>query len=231
MRRPLMAVLIFSICLWFILGTMAQHAISATTWTQQPGEFNWYKSGTANKYINFNSVDVSIPKTYVKQNDKVYIQCKSDGGSLKYYEQSLDCYGKPKVSIIAPPTDAISCADEGKSCAIPSGTKATVWYGTLDKWAAKENITGTIQCDNGSFGKDPAFGHNKKCFYKSSTTTPTPPVIVPNKCDAFMCESDFGITFDLTQNSVLVCPRVTITKEQLALIYDGIKAVGLPACK
>lgn len=50
-------------------------------------------------------------------------------------------------------------------------------------------------------------------------------------CNAFMCKSDFGIDFDLTKNTVLACPRVHITKEQLALIYDGVKAEGLPACK
>ena len=208
-------------------------AQAAVTWTQQPGEYNWYKSGTANKYEVTNPVDFTIPKSYVKQNDKIYIHCKSSGGASRYYEQGLDCYGKPKTTVLAPPKDAVSCAEEGKACAIPNAQTATVWYGAADKWTAKEKVTNTIQCSNEAFGKDPAFGHNKKCLYKiSSTTNPVPPVvIVPNKCEAFICEDDNGIVFDLSVNTVLTCPRVYVTKEQVAMIYDATKVNNIPPCK
>ena len=51
-------------------------------------------------------------------------------------------------------------------------------------------------------------------------------------CTAFMCKDDFGITFDLTKNTMLKCPMVKITKEQMALIYEGTQIINnLPECR
>jgi hypothetical protein len=50
-------------------------------------------------------------------------------------------------------------------------------------------------------------------------------------CTAFICKDDFGITFDLSQDTVLTCPRVQITKEQMALIYDATKVNNIPPCR
>lgn len=125
-------------------------AVAAVTWTQQEGTFYWYKAGTQNKYPSTNPLEYTIPESWIKQNNTIYIQCLSDGGSKRYYPQGYDCNtGQPKIV----------------------------------------------------------------------------------KCDAFMCRDDFGITFDLNKNTVLTCPRVTITKEQLAMIYDATKVNNIPPCR
>lgn len=46
------------------------------------------------------------------------------------------------------------------------------------------------------------------------------------KCEAYQCQDDFGYTFDLTKNTVMTCPMVKITKEQIAMSYDGLQANG-----
>jgi hypothetical protein len=53
---------------------------------------------------------------------------------------------------------------------------------------------------------------------------------VETSCGAFLCVDDFGLTVDLTKNTVLDCPRVKITKEQIAQFYEG-KLAGVPACR
>jgi hypothetical protein len=50
-------------------------------------------------------------------------------------------------------------------------------------------------------------------------------------CQAFVCKDDFGITFDLSKNTVLDCPRVQISKEQIASIYDATKVNNIPPCR
>lgn len=117
-------------------------------WTQQPGTFHWYKSGTSNKYPTTNPLEFTIPSSWVKQDDNLYIQCRSTGGAYRYYQQGLDCYGqKPIVN-----------------------------------------------------------------------------------CDAFMCVNNRGeLVFDLSKNTVLACPKVKVTKEQLVMIYEG-KQHNVPAC-
>ncbi len=47
-------------------------------------------------------------------------------------------------------------------------------------------------------------------------------------CDAFVCSDDFGWTFNLAKNTVLVCPMVKIEKG-VALIYEG-KQAGQVQC-
>lgn len=141
----------FFIILMLILGAISS-ANSAIVLIQQPGTFYWYKAGTVNKYPPTNPINFAIPSSWVKQTDKVYNQCKSDGGSFRYYEQGIDCYGqKPR----------------------------------------------------------------------------SPPL---TSCEAFMCKDDFGITFDLAKNSVLACPRVVVTKEQIAMLYDGVQH-EVPSCR
>lgn len=82
-----------------------------------------------------------------------------------------------------------------------------------------------IQCKS-SGGANRYYPTGYNCEGKQTV----PDVIVPS-CGAFLCQSDFGLVFDLSKNTVLQCPRVFITKEQLALIYEGAKYDNVPACK
>ena len=57
------------------------------------------------------------------------------------------------------------------------------------------------------------------------------PVPTEKVCDAFVCNGDFGVVFNMTKNTVLNCPYVKITKEQVTQIYDGSKSIDeIPLC-
>lgn len=55
------------------------------------------------------------------------------------------------------------CAGEGASCSVPSGTRATVWYGASGRFHARGGVSGSVVCDNATFG-DPAYGVAKACW-------------------------------------------------------------------
>ena len=73
----------------------------------------------------------------------------------------------------SPPTNAVACGVENASCALPAGATATVWYGANASWAVKTGVTGSIACNNATFG-DPLFGTVKACRYLVTSTTPAP---------------------------------------------------------
>jgi hypothetical protein len=136
---------IFGLMIAFVWLLMLPSAHSATTWVQQAGYFNWYKVGTANRYLA--TTELNVPETWAKQ-EGTYIQCKSTGGANKYWAQGYDCYGKQIASV--------------------------------------------------------------------------------QGCEAFVCADDFGWTFDMTKNTVLVCPMVKISKD-VAMVYEGLQA-GAVSC-
>jgi hypothetical protein len=55
------------------------------------------------------------------------------------------------------------CASENGSCTVPAGTKATVYYGASGRFFARGGSTGTVACNNASFG-DPIVGTGKACW-------------------------------------------------------------------
>jgi hypothetical protein len=57
----------------------------------------------------------------------------------------------------------VNCAPEGGNCKVPSSSR--VKYGSGDKWSYNNNVTDSINCDNTTFGGDPAFGVAKSCWY------------------------------------------------------------------
>lgn len=62
------------------------------------------------------------------------------------------------------PQARTKCADENKSCVLPAGKSYTVYYGSGTKWASKSNMSGTVACNNATFG-DPIPGTVKMCNY------------------------------------------------------------------
>lgn len=70
----------------------------------------------------------------------------------------------------APPADAIQCANENGSCALPAGGLATVYYGANGIWTQKV-ASGTVACNNATFG-DPIYGVVKSCRYRVAPTRP-----------------------------------------------------------
>jgi hypothetical protein len=55
------------------------------------------------------------------------------------------------------------CASENGTCGVPAGTKATVLYGANGRFHARGGVTGSLACNNATFG-DPVFGTGKACW-------------------------------------------------------------------
>ena len=201
------------------------------TWTQQPGTVYWYKSGTVNKYPSTNPADFTIPVSWKKQDDKIYVTCLSSGGSKRYFVQGTDCQtGKPVITTLSPPADAVACAVEGKYCTIPVGTKATVWYGLKDKWIVKENVITAINCSNDTFGKDPISGEYKKCVYKlEGGTVVVPPVVSVPSCATYICSLENGeFIVNVGDSQVQKCPAFKITATGQLQTWDAAQAIWNP---
>ncbi len=66
------------------------------------------------------------------------------------------------------PGGTTSCASENRTCTLPSGTPATVYYGSGSSWAVKSGVAGSIACSNTTFG-DPIAGTSKSCRYLAMT--------------------------------------------------------------
>ena len=68
-----------------------------------------------------------------------------------------------------PPANAISCASEGGTCTLPTGTTASVWYGANSSWVVRTGVAGSIACTNAVF-TDPVVGTVKGCRYVVTAT-------------------------------------------------------------
>jgi YVTN family beta-propeller protein len=66
------------------------------------------------------------------------------------------------------PSGTTSCASENRTCTLPSGTPATVYYGAGSNWAVRSGVTGSIACNNATFG-DPIRATRKACRYQPMT--------------------------------------------------------------
>ena len=62
------------------------------------------------------------------------------------------------------PPEAVRCAAEWSTCALPAGTPATVYYGANGQWVSRPAMTGSVACINEVFG-DPLRGTSKACYY------------------------------------------------------------------
>ncbi|HKX44882.1 MAG TPA: hypothetical protein VJO99_27240, partial [Burkholderiaceae bacterium] len=62
------------------------------------------------------------------------------------------------------PAGAVKCAAERSTCTLPSGTPATVYYGANGSYTSMGVVSGSIACNNTSFG-DPSSGTAKACYY------------------------------------------------------------------
>ena len=62
------------------------------------------------------------------------------------------------------PIGAVKCAGERGTCTLPSGTPATVYYGANGSYTSSGVVSGSIACNNTSFG-NPLYGTGKACYY------------------------------------------------------------------
>ncbi len=69
----------------------------------------------------------------------------------------------PQANTVTLPLANEFCNYENSACSLPPGMKATVYYGANDKFFVKTGLTGTIACNNTTFG-DPIGGVVKACY-------------------------------------------------------------------
>ena len=60
---------------------------------------------------------------------------------------------------------ATKCSAENGSCTVPGGTTATVLYGANGRYHQRTGVSGTLACNNASFG-DPIYGTFKSCWLR-----------------------------------------------------------------
>ena len=65
----------------------------------------------------------------------------------------------------APPSGLTSCANENGTCRPPPGRVVTVYYGANNRYFSRMGVTGSIACNNATFG-DPISGTAKRCSYR-----------------------------------------------------------------
>jgi len=86
----------------------------------------------------------------------------ADLGNLVAYLGQIG--SEEAVAPAALPAGAVQCAAEGRTCTLPAGTPATVYYGANGSYTSKGVVSGSVACNNASFG-DPLYGTGKACSY------------------------------------------------------------------
>lgn len=78
-----------------------------------------------------------------------------------------------KFSSGSTPTSLIpgspQCANENGTCNVPAGATASVYYGANNSFAILNGVSGSIICNNTSFGGDPLPGTVKACYVVVTT--------------------------------------------------------------
>jgi hypothetical protein len=85
---------------------------------------------------------------------------KAELAALVAYLQQIDGEGAGFK-----PDRTTWCAAEGRLCRLPAGVTAAVYYGTNLAYASKTGVTGSIPCNNATFG-DPAPRAIKGCYFR-----------------------------------------------------------------
>jgi MSHA biogenesis protein MshQ len=116
-------------------------------------------SGSFGSFANGSASATNLAWTEVGRGDLV-VRSTNAGG---YLGSGLLAYGSSAGN-------AVTCANENSTCALPAGTTATVYYGERGTWVAKAGQTGNVACSNPNFG-DPLVGVPKKCLYVATSAT------------------------------------------------------------
>jgi predicted acyltransferase (DUF342 family) len=103
-------------------------------------------SGSFGSFANGSASATNLAWTEVGRGDLV-VRSTNAGG---YLGSGLLAYGTSAGN-------AITCANENSTCALPAGTTATVYYGERGTWVAKAGQTGNVACSNAEFRR-PAGG-------------------------------------------------------------------------
>ncbi|MGV3581970.1 MAG: Ig-like domain-containing protein [Methylophilus sp.] len=168
------------------------------------------------------NADTTAPYSYTWANAAV----GTHAVTAKVYDNSGATTISGTVNIVVnastniPPANAITCANENGTCTIPTGSIATVWYGANTSWAVKTGITGSIGCDNATFG-DPINGTVKTCQYQITSApanvAPTVSLTAPANNAAYTQGTAIAITANAADSDG------TVAKVEF---YDGATLIN-----
>ncbi len=160
--------------------------------------FGLRRGGTS--YYALDVTDIDNPKLLWKKSADDHPSMGQSWGT-PYVARVADQNGAPKdVVIVTGGYDEDedrdfqpTCANENGVCTLPVGVTATVFYGANNRWASKSSVTGSINCDNATFG-DPIVGVVKSCKYESNQNDydSTTQVIADVGNDLFIFDAQTG---------------------------------------
>jgi hypothetical protein len=96
---------------------------------------------------------------------------------------------------------------------VPAASTATVSYGANGAFFSRQNVTGTLRCDNATFG-DPISGVVKACSYQVTSTSQ----------NAVACASEGGIC------TVPAGTTATVTYGANGAFYSRPNVSGMLGC-
>jgi hypothetical protein len=70
----------------------------------------------------------------------------------------------PVSGILSLPSVAVHCNGDGEICRIPNGMIARVYFGAGGKYTVKDNLSGSVACNNSNLG-NPNTGTYNRCYY------------------------------------------------------------------
>ena len=132
----------------------------------------------------------------------------------------LEQIGDEPVDAILPPNNAVECAKENATCTIPAGATASVWYGANTSWNIKTALTGSISCNNDTFG-DPLFGIAKTCRFVVTSRVnmaPTTSITTPTNGTTYLQGANYSFTATANDSDG------TISKVEFYYNGDGLLA-------
>ncbi|MBQ0931512.1 hypothetical protein KAK07_10750 [Ideonella sp. 4Y16] len=120
------------------------------------------------------------------------------------------------------------CAHERSTCTLPSGIVATVRYISRGKMLHLHGISGSLSCDNTTFGQDPDYGFEKDCYYAvqsgSQTTDPGSIAVIPHHLDLQTSAACGSFSYAGQPFGVTVTARNAVNG--VTLNYDGSAATS-----
>ena len=144
-----------------VSGTTPQWAKTLPDGTTAVAVFNLGGS-SANVEVSFASLGLSGDA------DVRDLASRADLGTFtdNWTAEGVPAHGSRLIKLTSAPNDGVAgytfCSGEYENCAIEGS--ADVAFGALGSFVYSSSLSGTIACDAGTFGADPAYGSRKGCY-------------------------------------------------------------------
>ncbi|MBN8487253.1 MAG: hypothetical protein J0M20_05950 [Burkholderiales bacterium] len=120
------------------------------------------------------------------------------------------------------------CAHEHGTCTLPAGSVATVRYISRGKLLHLHGVSGSLACENTTFGSDPDYGFEKDCYYAIQTGSQTSDAgsigVIPHHLDVQTSAACGSFSYSGQPFGVTVTARNATSA--ITLNYDGSAATS-----